>query len=261
MTPSRYVHGEEWARLNKPIQLDHTNTAKLVMWSIDHFNARKPNQLTNAPRRMVAGSHSTAKTASLLTHIDSDKKMTSSLVSIAIDGSWIGYANAMGMVFQETNTPDHRQIVTMGDLYGALKQLPLKDRIAALYFLTRYTRDVLYSQVFWGATHQDAVEDYVMKTMGACCTTKRLDMKAGNKTCVGQMYRHIYNRKKRKLHQAILPPNVTLAVGRHGFPKPTHWKQPKAIYFVHTTVANTSDTAKVESQMVRNLATTSKTTY
>jgi hypothetical protein len=100
-----------------------------------------------------------------------------------------------------------------------------------------------------------------MKTMGACFATKRYNMKAGHKTCVGQMYGQIYNCKKHKLRQAILPPNVTLAVGRHSFPKPTHWnKRPKAIYFVHITIANTTNTAKVESQMVRNLATTSKMT-
>jgi hypothetical protein len=207
--------------------------------------------LSDARRSLIAaGSHSTSETTELLTLIDRDKQMTIALVSIAIEGSWIGYANAMGMKYKELGAHEHRQIVTISDLRGALKQLPIQDRLAALYFLTGYTRDVLYSQVFWGATHQDAVEDYVMKTMIATFTTKRADMKAGHKTCVGQMYAQIYNRKKQRLHLAILPSNITLAVGRHGFPKPTHWKRPKAFYFVHTTVANTSDTAKVESQLV-----------
>jgi hypothetical protein len=197
--------------------------------------------LSDARRSMIAaGSHSTSQTTELLTLIDRDKQMTIALVSIAIEG----------LKYKELGAHEHRQIVTISDLRGALKQLPIQDRLAALYFLTGYTRDVNYSQVFWGATHQDAVEDYVMKTMLATFTTKRADMKAGHKTCVGQMYAQIYNRKKQRLHLAILPSNITLAVGRHGFPKPTHWKRPKAFYFVHTTVANTSDTAKVESQLV-----------
>jgi hypothetical protein len=162
-----------------------STTTQVAVWSIDRFNARKPNKSTDAQRSLPAGSHSTADTALLLTQINRDKQMTTSIISLAIDGSWIGYANAMGLVFQEPFTPEHRQIVTMGDLRMALKQMTLADRLAALYFLTGYTRDVLYSQVLWGVSHQDAVEDYVMEMLGASFSTSRSDMKPGHKTCVG----------------------------------------------------------------------------
>jgi hypothetical protein len=140
------------------------------VWSIDRLNARKPNQLTNACRSTVAGLHSTAETAALLTHIDRNKQMTTSLVSIAIDGSWIGYANAMRLKFQEPNTPGYKQIVTISDLHGALSSYNLWDRLAALYFLPGYTHDVLYLQVFWEATHQDTVEAELCDENDGCLT-------------------------------------------------------------------------------------------
>jgi hypothetical protein len=122
------------------------------------------------------------------------------------------------------------------------------DQVAAMYFITGYTRDVIYKQVIWGATHQDAVEDYVMATMGARFSTNRSDMKAGHKTCVGILYGQVYN----KLLRATLPPHVSLAVGRHGVPQKSNWKRPKEIYFVHTTVATSSEVTRIESQMVSN---------
>jgi hypothetical protein len=36
----------------------------------------------------------------------------------------------------------------------------------------------------WGATHQEAVEDYVMETMGVYFSTTRPDMKPGHNMCV-----------------------------------------------------------------------------
>jgi hypothetical protein len=44
----------------------------------------------------------------------------------------------------------------------------LPEHLAALYFITGYACDVLYQQVMWGASHQEAVvEDYVMDKMNA----------------------------------------------------------------------------------------------
>jgi hypothetical protein len=71
----------------------------------------------------------------------------------------------MGLVYREYNTPESRQILTIRDLRLSLKQLVLK--LAALYFITGYARDVIHGQVMWGATHQMTVEDYVMDTLNA----------------------------------------------------------------------------------------------
>ena len=187
----------------------------------------------------------------MLNRIEQEKHQARNLIVTAIEDSWIGYANAMGLVFHEFHTPESRQITTMKDLRTALKQLPNCKKLAALYFMTGYTRDVLYPQVLWGETHQTAVEDYVMDAMNATFATSRTDMQHGHKTCVGQLYGQLYNKKKHKLQRSILPSHLALAVGRHGVPKPTHWKRHKAIYFVLTTLTDTTnDTAKVESKLV-----------
>ena len=231
------------------------------MWSIDRFNARKSNELADARRSLAAGSHSTVETQALLALIERDKRQSTALIGLAIEGSWLGYANAMGLVYQEPNTPESRQIVSMSDLRMTLKHLKPMDQLAAIYFITGYTRDVLYKQVIWGATHQDAVEDYVMATMCARFATNRCDMKAGHKTCVGILYGQIYNQKKQKLMRAILPSHVSLAVSRHGVPLKSNWKRPKDIYFVHTTVATSHEVTKTESQMVSNNPSLMKTTW
>jgi hypothetical protein len=41
--------------------------------------------------------------------------------------------------------------------------------------------------VLWGASHQDAVEDYVMDRMNATFSINRSEMTPGHKTCVGLM--------------------------------------------------------------------------
>ena len=101
----------------------------------------------------------------------------------------------MGLKYQAPNTPESRQIVTISDLRQALRDLPESEIPGAVYFITGYTRDILYSQVLWGITHQSAVEDYVMERMNACFSTTRANMLPGNKTCVAQLYGQIYNRK------------------------------------------------------------------
>ena len=128
----------------------------------------------------------------------------------------------------------------MGDLCSAMKQLTINVRLAALYFLTDYTRDVLYPQVLWGVTHQAAVEDFVMTQMNARFDTNRQDMTKGHKTCVGQLYGQIYNRKKQKLHQAILRSHIALAICRNTVKKPPYWRRPKEVFFVHTTMKSST---------------------
>jgi hypothetical protein len=208
---------------------------------------------------MDTGSRSTAESTMVLHQIDRDKKQSACLIIMAIEGSWIGYANAMGLVYQETHHTESRQIVTLRDLRYALSQLILPERLAALYFITGYTRDVLYQQVLWGASHQEAVEDYVMDKMNATFAINRSDMKPGHKTCMGILYGQLYNRRKQKLHKSILPNHVALAVGRHGYPQPLHWKRPKTVYFVHTGITSNRElpttTHTVESQMVSTTPT------
>ena len=140
------------------------------MWSIDRFNARKGNKLTEARLRVPYESHSTSDSKALLDIINHDKLLAGEIICDAIEGSWIGYANAMGLEYHEYGSTESRQILTLRDLRLALKQLSLRERLAAVYFVTGYARDVLHAQVMWGATHQAAVEDYVMDIFGIITT-------------------------------------------------------------------------------------------
>jgi hypothetical protein len=220
------------------------------LWITERFNARCSNTITDARRSLPPGTHSTPEAAALLQVINREKLHTTSLISAAIDGSWITYANGMGLKYQERNTPESRQIVTIGDLREALRQLPATEKPSALYFLLGYTRDVLYSQVLWGISHQAAVEDYVMERMHAAFSTNRADMTPGHKTCVAQMYGQIYNRKRMKLQRAVLDPTMTLAVSRYGGGTNPNWKRPKHMFFVNTKHTPVGMQATVESRMV-----------
>ena len=220
------------------------------MWIPERFNARLGNTLADARLSLPAGSHSSVDLHGILQTINRDKLQTTSLVSGAIDGSWIGYANAMGLTYQEPNTPESRQIVTVGDLRHALKALPESERPAALYFITGYTRDVLYSQVLWGITHQAAVEDYAMERMNASFATPRSNMQAGHKTCVAQLYGQIYNRKKMKLQRSVLHETITLSVSRYGETCNKNWKRPKQMYFVNTKTTTIGAPDTMQSRMV-----------
>jgi hypothetical protein len=212
--------------------------SQITMWSIDRFNARKGNQLLDARLSLKTETHSTAENKNLLEIINQDKLQASKMIGTAIDGSWVAYANAMGLVYHEYKTPESRQIVTIRDLRYAIRQLGVTERLAALYFLTGYTRDVLHAQVMWGASHQSTVEDYVMETLKARFSIARSEMKAGHKTCVGQLYSQVYNRKKQKLQMAVLPTDTSLAVVSNGFKTKTNWRRPKTQYFVHKAVAD-----------------------
>ena len=203
------------------------------MWNPDRFNARQGNSLADACLSLMTGTHSTAATSMLLAQINSEKMEATAIISTAIEGSWVGYANAMGLVFHETKTYETRQIVRMQDLQVSMRRLSESDCLEALCFITGYTRDVLYSQVLWGTTHQAAVEDYVMLTMNASFDKSRTAMTAGHKTCVGLLYAQIYNRKKQTLQKAVLPPNITVSVGMNGWSIAPNWKRPKEMYFVH----------------------------
>jgi hypothetical protein len=112
----------------------------------------------------------------------------------------------MGLVCPDPTAPESRQLSSMTDLQSAIKDIPkMEDLMSALYFLTSYTRDVLYLQVMWGGTHQAAVEDYVMERMRATFTTPRTKMQPGTKRCVRQLYRQVYNKKKIScMHQSYL---------------------------------------------------------
>lgn len=191
---------------------------------------------------MADGTHGTAAATNVLHQINDEKAQASAIIGRAIEGSWVGYANAMGLLFGEKKTYETRHIVTMQDLRVTLRQLCETDRLAAFYFITLYTRDVLYSQVLWGTNHQAAVEDYVMMTMNATFAIPRTDMTAGQKTCVGSLYAQIYNRKKQTLHKAVIPDNVTVAVGMNGRSQSPNWKRPKATYFIHTAEQTTDNT-------------------
>lgn len=210
--------------------------------------------MEDARRSLTAGSRSTADTEALLKKIECDKGQTRCLIVLAIEGSWVGYAKTMGLVCQDSNTTEGRQISSMTDLRWSLKQLNVEDRCAALYFLTSYTRDVLFSQVMWGGTHQAAVEDYVMERMGARFTTHRTDMQPGTKTCVGQLYGQVFNQKKHKLYASTLPSGMTLAVGCKGNKPSRHWKRPKELYFIHTSNPSTGTAlTSVSSKTVSGL--------
>ena len=226
----------------------------MAVWIIDRFNPRQCNTLADA-RRSMTTSRSTAETELVLRQIDREKKQVALFIGMAIDGSWVGYANAMGLEYRERDTPESRQIVTMSDLRVAIKQLALSDRMAALYFITGFTRDVVYQQVLWGASHQAAVEDCVMERMGARFATPRWDMTPGHKTCVGILYGKMYNHRKQRLFRSILPVHITVAVCKQQVAQSTHWKRPKTAYFVHETKTTTDARGKAEktvkSVMVR----------
>jgi hypothetical protein len=222
-----------------------------TVWSINRFNARKGNQLTEARLRVPTESHSTADSKALLEIIDRDKLLAGKMINTAIEGSWIGYANGMGLKYYEYKATESSQIHTMRDLRIALKQLVPRERLAAVYFVTGYARDVLHPQVMWGATHQSTVEDYVMDKLNASFSIARSEMKAGHKTCVGQLYSQLFNQKKQKLHQSVLPANASLAVERKGFATKRNWRRKKTEYFVHTTQTNLDEASRVDSELVR----------
>jgi hypothetical protein len=251
VTPKDTVRVQWLCNITQPHHINSNTVEKpKTAWITERFNARKGNTLADARLSLPAGSHSTAETTALLACINREKLQTTSLVGAAIDGSWVGYANAMGLKYRDTHGVESRQIVTTGDLRQALRNLPKAEQPSALYFLTGYTRDVLYPQVLWGVTHQAAVEDYAMERMHAAFLTPRTSMKAGHKTCVAQLYGQIYNRKKMKLQRAVLNDNITVAVGRYGESANRNWKRPKHMFFVNTKTTTPGQTVTVDSSMV-----------
>jgi hypothetical protein len=72
------------------------------------------------------------------------------MIRTAIEGSWIAYANGMGLKYHEYKATESSQINTMGDLRIALRQLVPRERLEAVNFVTGYARDVLHPQVMWG---------------------------------------------------------------------------------------------------------------
>jgi hypothetical protein len=224
------------------------------VWKTDRFNPQQGNSLADARQSLVKGIHSTAATKLLLEQINIEKAQAIAVITTAIEGSWIGYAKGMGLLFHEPKTYEEREIITMQDLRGALRCLSESERLAALYFITGYTRDILYSQVLWGTTHQVAVEDYVMLTMNARFAISRSEMTAGHKTCVGLLYAQIYNRKKQTLQKAVLPGNITISVGMNGRSHTPNWKRPKENYFVHSTHETKDNTTMRMSKKVSSCA-------
>jgi hypothetical protein len=204
--------------------------------------------------RVPSESHSTADSKALLDIIDQDKSLLAGkMIRTAIEGSWIAYANGMGLKYHEYKATESSQIHTMCDLRIALRQLVPRERLAAVavYFVTGYARDVVHPQVMWGATHQSTVEDYAMDELNASFSVAQSEMKAGHKTCVGQLYSHLFNPKKQKLHQSVLPANASLAVESKGFVTKANWRRQKTQYFVHTTQTNLDGASRVDSELVR----------
>jgi hypothetical protein len=213
---------------------------------------------------MPEGVHSSMDNDEMLRVINDNKKQSNKLIGNAIEKSWIGYANAMELKFQEKHNPEFRTIITMDHLRKALKNLTLAEKIAALYFITGYTRDVLYSQVMYGSTHQNTVEDYVLHNFNATFSNARTKMKPGRKTCLGILYGQVYNRCKHRLQKAILPKHLTMGVTKHVDNQDANWKRPKHIYFVESAVATDTSTTRVQSTKVstgEQKSSNSKTTH
>jgi hypothetical protein len=91
-----------------------------------------------------------ADSKALLDIIDQDKSLAGRMIRTAIEGSWIAYANGMGSKYHEYKATESSQIHTMHDPRIALRQLVPRERLAAVYFITGYTRGVLHPQVMWG---------------------------------------------------------------------------------------------------------------
>jgi hypothetical protein len=178
--------------------------------------------------------NSTADSKALLDIIDHHKFLAGAMICNAIEGSWIGYVNAMGLEYHEYKLSQSRLILTFRDLRLALKQLILRERLAAVYFVTGYARDVLHAQIMWGATHQATVKDYIVDILNASFSTARTEMKAGHKTFVGQLYSQIFNKKKQKLQQSVLPASTLLAVESKGFTTKPNWRRDKSHSFLST---------------------------
>jgi hypothetical protein len=156
----------------------------------------------------------------------------------------------MGLKYREYQALESSLIVTIRNLRLALKQLVLKERLEAIYFVMGYAQDVVHAQVMWGANHQSGVKDYVMDKLNTSFSKSRSEMKPGHKTCVGQLYSQVYNQKKQKLQQMVLPAHTSLAVKSKGFTTKTNWKRPKSQYFVHTSKKDRDEAAKVDSEFV-----------
>ena len=224
--------------------------AQPTLWSIDRFNARKGTTLLDARNSLASARPSPEEISAQLEVLEREKAHASRLISEAITGSWIGYANAMGLVYYEQDSPDCRQIVTMRDLCLAFRVMNNDERIAAVYFLTGFTRDALHTQVLYRYTHQEAVEDYVMKTLNATFDTARTALAPGHRTCVSQLYSQLYNTKQQKLKTQVLPDNVSVAVVSNGYITTPHWKRPKTHYFVHRKTRLSNGTLRSETNLV-----------
>lgn len=220
------------------------------IWSIDRFNPRKANNEHDARLSLQTGSHSTAESNEVLRKINSEKSLITKLMGEAIDSSWVGYANGMGLAYHEAAINKSKPILTVDHLKKALNQLDLQDQLSALYFLTGYARDVIHREVMWGATHQITVEDYVMDYLNASFSIARKDMKPGHKTCVSILYAQVYNSKKNRLLKSVLPGHVDLGVESRGFKTKINWKRPKSNYFVHTRITENIDESRLETELV-----------
>jgi hypothetical protein len=150
------------------------------VWSIDRFNARKGNKSTEARLRVPYESHSTADSKALLDIIDHHKLLAGETICDAIEGSWIGYANAMGLEYHEYKSSESCQILTLRDLRLALKQIGQRKGCSSRT----------------GNVGGDP-SSYSQRLRNGCIECKLLtEMKASHKTCVGQLYSQIFNKKK-----------------------------------------------------------------
>jgi hypothetical protein len=206
--------------------------------------------LIDAQFNLPEDSRGKKNTEEMLHVMNENKQQSNRLIGSAIEKSWIGYAQAMKLKYQEKPNPELRTIITMDHLRQALKNLTLSERIAALYFITGYTRDVLYSQVMYGSTHQNTVEDYVMHHFNAHFSITRTQMKPGRKTCLGILYGQVHNRCKHRLQKAVLPKHITMGVTKQVDNRDANWKRPKHIYYVETSVTTETNTTRVEAKKV-----------
>jgi hypothetical protein len=90
-----------------------------------------------------------------------------------------------------------------------------------------------------------------MDELNASFSVAQSEMKAGHKTCVGQLYSQLLDQKKQTLHGSVLPANTSLAVESKGFATKANWRRQKTQYFFHTTQTNLDGASRVDSKLVR----------
>jgi len=189
--------------------------------------------MATAMLSLPPGTNGVMATSKMLKSINDDKEAVIAYIKSRCVEMWLEAAEVCQLTYECVHNSRFRQPCRkVSDIGLAWKQCGDSMNCKRMAFIFGFYTRALYQRAL-NQTHQAAITNGVLKSMGIVMDVRPADMPPGNKNCVQKLYSNWTKvEKENTLRGGLFRNKVRVNLGKGSGQTNKNWKRPKQVFFI-----------------------------